>query len=99
MRMQPKTKILKRIVAMFLVCAILVQSTPVYAQKELQDMWFHFTGNQEGDSLTEENEVMGSDEVEGYESEELLEEETIEGETEGMTEGEAEEEIEGGLEE
>ena len=99
MRMQPKTKILKRIVAMFLVCAILVQSTPVYAQKELQDMWFHFTGNQEGDSLTEENEVMGSDEVEGYESEEPLEEETIEGETEGMTEGEAEEEIEGGLEE
>ena len=99
MRMQPKTKILKRIVAMFLVCAILVQSTPVYAQKEFQDMWFHFTGNQEGDSLTEENEVMGSDEVEGYESEEPLEEETIEGETEGMTEGEAEEEIEGGLEE
>ena len=99
MRMQPKTKILKRIVAMFLVCAILVQSTPVYAQKEIQDMWFDFIGNQEGDSLTEENEVMGSDEVEGYESEEPLEEETIEGETEGMTEGEAEEEIEGGLEE
>lgn len=99
MRMQPKTKILKRIVAMFLVCAILVQSTPVYAQKEIQDMWFDFIGNQEGDSLTEENEVMGSDEVEGYESEEPLEEETIEGEAEGMTEGEAEEEIEGGLEE
>lgn len=99
MRMQPKTKILKRIVAMFLVCAILVQSTPVYAQKEIQDMWFDFIGNQEGDSLTEENEVMGSDEVEGYESEEPLEEETIEGETEGMTEGEAEEEIEGGFEE
>ena len=91
MRMQPKTKILKRVVAMFLVCAILVQSTPVYAQKEIQDMWFDFIGNQEGDSLTEENEVMGSDEVEGYESEEPLEEETIE--------GEAEEEIEGGLEE
>ena len=91
MRMQPKTKILKRVVAMFLVCAILVQSTPVYAQKEIQDMWSDFIGNQEGDSLTEENEVMGSDEVEGYESEEPLEEETIE--------GEAEEEIEGGLEE
>lgn len=91
MRMQPKSKILKRVVAMFLVCAILVQSTPVYAQKEIQDMWFDFIGNQEGDSLTEENEVMGSDEVEGYESEEPLEEETIE--------GEAEEEIEGGLEE
>lgn len=91
MRMQPKSKILKRVVAMFLVCAILVQSTPVYAQKEIQDMWSDFIGNQEGDSLTEENEVMGSDEVEGYESEEPLEEETIE--------GEAEEEIEGGLEE
>lgn len=87
MRMQPKTKILKRVVAMFLVCAILVQSTPVYAQKEIQDMWFDFIGNQEGDSLTEENEVMGSDEVEGYESEEPLEEETIEGEAEEETEG------------
>ncbi len=91
MRMQPKTKILKRVVAMFLVCAILVQSTPVYAQKEIQDMWFDFIGNQEGDSLTEENEVMGSDEVEGYESEEPLEEETIEGEAEEETEGETEE--------
>ena len=91
MRMQPKTKILKRVVAMFLVCAILVQSTPVYAQKEIQDMWFDFIGNQEGDSLTEENEVMGSDEVEGYESEEPFEEETIEGEAEEETEGETEE--------
>ena len=99
MRMQPKTKILKRIVAMFLVCAILVQSTPVYAQKEIQDMWFDFIGNQEGDSLTEENEVMGSDEVEGYESEEPLEEETIEGEAEEENEGGLEEETEGETEE
>lgn len=98
MRMQPKTKKLKRIIAMFLVCAILVQSTPVYAQKDFQDIWFDFTENQEEDSLTEESEMMGSEEGEGQGSEESLEEEKLEGETEGMTEGETEGMTEGEIE-
>ncbi len=91
MKKRPGTKILKRMIAMLLVCVIFVQSTPVYAQKTSQDIWLDFIKSDKTDELTEE---MESAEAEGETDGETggeMDGETGE-ETDGETEGETEEE-------
>ena len=82
MRKQPETKILKRIISMFLVCAILVQSTPVYAQDQSSALWFDFLESQSSDFVAENNEMVG---IQEQEKGDLLEEGQSEGEIEADT--------------
>ena len=86
MKKRPGTKSLKRIIAMLLVCVIFVQSTPAYAQKDLQDMW--------ADSINSDKTYDFTEEIESVKPEEETAE-TAEGETGGKTEGETEREPEG----